>query len=112
MTTTTTRTTNPHTALIQAFLAKEQEEQEERLRYIRKVLLTHKADPEKRKNFIIDLRECLEDADYEDIAEYEQYKKNPAVNTWFCERGLVIEEKYGVIAKEFGYANAREMFDL
>jgi len=99
------------TAQIQAFLAKEEEDHEECLRYLRKVLLTQNADADKRK-IIVDLRECLEEADYEDIAEYEQYKKNPAVNTWFRERGLVIEEKYGAIAKEFGYANAREMFDL
>ena len=75
---------------IRAFLAKEQEEHKDCLRYLR-TLLTENAD--ERKKLIVHLRECLEEVDYEDIAEYEQYTKNPAVNTWFRERGLVIEEK-------------------
>jgi len=94
---------------IHAFLAKQQEEREECLRYLR-TLLTENAD--ERKKLIIHFRECLEEVDYEDIAEYERHKKNPAVNAWFRERGLLIEDKYGAIAKEFGYANARQMFDL
>ena len=94
-------------ATIRAFLDMEQDKK--RLRYIRK-LLTKNAN--KRKTLIVNLRDCLEKVEFEDIAEFEQYKKTPAVNTWFRERGLVIEEKFGAIAKEFGYADARQMFDL
>lgn len=77
---------------IRAFLDMEQDKK--RLRYIRK-LLTKNAN--KRKTLIVNLRDCLEKVEFEDIAEKE---------------GLVIEEKFGAIAKEFGYADARQMFDL